>query len=389
MLALAVTAYTPTTGARRGFHRVQACRRAAPAVCVARAMMRTLFIAALLLLGSLSSGCVFGPQALKADQVDYGRALGEAKKREILSTVVGLRYADTPGFLDVTQIIASYNFDAGTVAQVNAAPDPGGPRAGVSGTVTYSNHPTFTFTPTAGDNYAKTYIHPLSPAQILPLAQTGVPIDLLLRIAVQSLGGHANASMLGGPSGNGSPEFFELIHLLRRLQLDGAVGIHFEPENSQQLVVSLKKLADTGPAANADTKRLRFLLHLAPDANEFKVVTTDSDPDSHSISVMTRSLLAILTDLSAEIDIPAEDIESGATQPAVRLVGGETRPVLMIHSGKPPRDAYASIRYRGHQFWIANTDFDTKYALTVVQSLEAVAQVSDNSHAPVVTVPAR
>jgi hypothetical protein len=112
-------------------------------------------------------------------------------------------------------------------------------------------------------------------------------------------------------------------------------------------------------------------------------------PDPHSISVMTRSLLAILTDLSAEIDIPAEDVASGATKPAVQLVGGETRPVLVVHAGKPPRDAYASIRYRSHEFWIADTDFDTKYALTVVQSLEAVAQVTDNSHAPVVTVPAR
>ncbi len=351
--------------------------------------MRVLIVCFLLLIGTTFGGCAFGPQALKADQVDYGRALGEAKKREILSTVVGLRYADTPGFLDVTQIIAAYTFDASTIAQVNSSPDPGGPRAGASGTVTFSNHPTFTFTPTAGENYAKTYIHPLSAAQILPLAQSGVPIDLLLRIAVQSLGGYANASMLGGPAGNGSPEFFELIRLLRRLQLDGAIGIHFEPADSQQIVVSLKKSADASPATTADYKTFRDLLHLAPDTDEFKVVSATSRPDPHSISVLPRSLLAILTDLSAEIDIPAEDIESGATQPAVQMVGGETRPVLVIHSGKPPRDAYASIRYRSHQFWIANTDFDTKYALTVVQSLEAVAQVSDNSHAPLVTVPAR
>ena len=351
--------------------------------------MQKLIVGFLAVIACLSSGCVFGPKSLKADQVDYGRALGEAKKREILSTVVGLRYADTPGFLDVTQIIAAYTFDAGTVAQVNSAPDPGGPRAGINGTLTYSNHPTFTFTPTAGEAYAKTYIHPLSPAQILPLAQTGVPIDLLLRIAVQSLGGYSNASMLGGPSGNGSPGFFELIHLLRRLQLDGSIGIHFDPEGSQQLVVSLKESADAAPTTTADIKRFRALLHLASDTGEYKIVPTTGRADPHCISVMTRSLLAILTDLSAEIDIPTEDVESGATQPAVELVGGETRPVLVIHAGKPPHDAYASIRYRSHQFWIANTDFDTKYALTVVQSLEAVAQVSDNSHAPVVTVPAR
>src|SRR5580700_5316353 len=116
--------------------------------------MRILIVSFLLLIASISGGCAFGPQALKADQVDYGRALGEAKKREILSTVVGLRYADTPGFLDVTQIIAAYTFDASTTAQANSSPDPGGPRVGASGTVNYSDHPTFTFTPTAGDHYA-------------------------------------------------------------------------------------------------------------------------------------------------------------------------------------------------------------------------------------------
>ena len=35
----------------------------------------------------------------------------------------------------------------------------------------YSDHPTFTFTPTTGQSYAKTYLRPLAPAQLLPLAQ--------------------------------------------------------------------------------------------------------------------------------------------------------------------------------------------------------------------------
>lgn len=62
-------------------------------------------------------GCIsLGPHALKADQVDYARALGEAKNREILSIIVSLRYADSPAFLNLTQIIAAYTFDATGVA---------------------------------------------------------------------------------------------------------------------------------------------------------------------------------------------------------------------------------------------------------------------------------
>jgi hypothetical protein len=104
-----------------------------------------------LCLCALLSGCIgFGPRSLKSDQVDYARALGDAKKREILSVIVGLRYADAPAFLNVSQIIAAYTFDATGVGLLNVGPIPGGPRAQVTDTVSYSNHPTFTFIPTTG-----------------------------------------------------------------------------------------------------------------------------------------------------------------------------------------------------------------------------------------------
>jgi hypothetical protein len=127
-----------------------------------------------------------GTSALKADQVDYAQALGDAKKRQILSMIVGLRYADVPSFLNVSQIIAGYTFTGTGGAVLNTLPDPGGPRAGGTGMLSYSDHPTFTFTPTTGEDYAKAYIHPLPPALILPLAEGGIPIDLLLRLQVRA-----------------------------------------------------------------------------------------------------------------------------------------------------------------------------------------------------------
>jgi hypothetical protein len=163
-------------------------------------------------LSGMQSGCMsLGPRTFKADQVDYSRALGDSKKRQILALIVGLRYADAPAFLNVSQIIAGYTFTASATAVANSTPDPGGPGAGLTGMASYSDHPTFTFTPITGESYAKAYIHPLLPAKILPLADGGVPIDLLLRIAVQSIGGLSNAAMLGGPSGNGSPGFFRIV----------------------------------------------------------------------------------------------------------------------------------------------------------------------------------
>lgn len=336
------------------------------------------------------AGCTsLGPHALKADQVDYARALSEAKNREILSVIVGTRYGDSPSFLNLTQVIASYTFDAMGTAQLNSTPDPGGPHAGATGTLSYSTHPTFTFTPTTGDAYAKAYIHPLPPALILPLADSGIPIDLLLRITVQSVGDLQNATMLGGAGGSGSPGFFELLQVLRRLQLAGELSVQFKAgpdDGTVSLSLGLTQGAESVATA-ADIERVHALLHLTP-SRQYSIHSGNA-AGGGSISVSTRSVLAILSDLGAEIEVPAADVRNGATKPSIELVGGETRPVVMVHAGKKaPADSFASVSYRGEQFWIEDDDFDSKYALSVVQNVMALAEVTDTTHAPLVTVPA-
>lgn len=331
-------------------------------------------------------GCTMvGPRALKADQVAYARALGEGKKREILALAVGLRYADLPGFLTVSQIIAAYTFDAGGSAVANS----GGSGFGATGTVAYGDHPTITFAPTTGEYFARAYIHPLAPGVILPLANSGVPIDLLLRIGLQSVGRLQNATMLGEATGNGSPEFFELLRVLRRLQLAGELSVHYKTGSTEAVMLTLGISEAPTPEVVADIARVRSLLELPPSVHEFDVVSGVRNGVPTTIAVVTRSVLSILTDLGGEIAVPDEDIRSGATRPSIGLVGGEARPTIIVHATpKAPGNAYALVGYRSNKFWIDDADFDSKYALTVVQDLMALAEVPDTSHTPVVTVPA-
>jgi hypothetical protein len=339
------------------------------------------------------SGCLsLGPRTLRADQVDYARSLGEAKKREILALIVGLRYADAPAFLTVTQVIAGYTFTANASPVTNVGTNPGGPAVSVPGMASYSDHPTFTFTPTTGESYAKSYIHPLSPALILPLADSGIPIDLLLRIAVQSIGGLNNAAMLGGPMGNGSPGFFELLAVLRRLQLAGEASIQYSsgPDGGRvSLTLGLARGVES-PEMEAALERARQLLNLPGGTEPYIITEGNFAVTARSVPVVPRSVLAILSDLGAEIHVPQEDVNNGRTKPAIQLVGSEARPIVVIHSAKRTNGfAYAAIGYRGSEFWIDDSDFDSKYALTVVQDLMALAEETDTSHAPVVTVPAQ
>ncbi|MFT9093416.1 MAG: hypothetical protein ABF479_20835, partial [Gluconacetobacter sp.] len=141
----------------------------------------------LLLLPGLSvlQGCYeIGPTRLDRDQSDYSRALTSSAKQQTLLNVVRLRYADTPGFLDTTQLISGYqlqrNISVG-IGNYSATRPYGG--AGMQ----VQESPTFTFQPVTGDAYAQSFLRPLPPGNLLPLAMGGLPIDVLFRLAVQSI----------------------------------------------------------------------------------------------------------------------------------------------------------------------------------------------------------
>lgn len=351
------------------------------------------------------TGCAtVGPSRLRADQVNYERALGDAKKREMLATIVGLRFGDSPSFVTVSQIIAAYNFDASGGPTLNIGSGSLPNYAEATATVSYANHPTFTFTPVTGEAYASAYIRPLPSSLILPLADSGMPIDLLLRVAIQSVGDLQNAAPLGGANSDGSAGFFELLRALRNLQLAGELTFEYKDiDKVQHISLTLGGNATTEPARNkADIDTVRRLLHLPATTNTYEIVGasgtangekpsggTGNTPRAATMTMVTRSVLGILSNLGAQIDVPAEAITGGATKPTVRLVGGETRPTVVVHEGQSvPSDAYVAIEYESTWYWIERMDFDSKYAFTVVQNIIALAEATQDTKAPVVTIPA-
>lgn len=333
-----------------------------------------------------------GARQLRVDQVDYARALGDAKKREILADVVGMRYADPPGFLTASSIIAAYSFDAGGSATLNVGPGTSSYERAVGvASASYSNHPTFTFTPTTGEAYATAYIRPLPATLILPLADSGTPIDLLLRLTVQSIAGLQNGSTLGGPNSAGSPNFFALLQALRRLQVAGELTVAYTEVDHQGRVSLTLSATSSGESidTNVDLREVRKLLHLSDKTKTYQVVYGQAAEGGDRIPMVTRSVLGILSNLGAQISVPQADVDSGATKPTVSLVGGETRATMIVHTDHTaPSGAYVAVTYRGQAYWIDQSDFDSKYALSIVQNLMALSQANQNVSAPIVTVPA-
>jgi len=341
----------------------------------------------------LSACSSFGSQRLDHDQVDYAHALSRAAKREALSNIISLRYGDAPSFLAATQIIAAYQFDlGGSFLGIGAASDLSGNTVQLGGTLALNNNPTFTFTPTTGEAFASAYIRPLSPALILPLIESGAPVDLLLRLAVQSIGGLQNSAALGGANGNGNgnADFFELIHVLRRLQTAGALSVRFvKQKDGDQVFLNIDDSASQDTAVETDARRARTLLHLESTQPNVEIIYGTGRGNGKSVPVQTRSVISILSELGAQIEVPEADIANHATLPTVHVIGIETRPTIIVHVGDDtPKDAFVKAEYRNKHYWIADDDFDSKFAFSLLQNLIDLAQADQSAKTPLVTIPA-
>src|SRR5438874_1073285 len=184
-------------------------------------------LSAIIVLACMSlCGCFsLGNTRLYEDRLGYSRALGDAEKSDTLLNVVRLRYADTPIVLQATQVISGYQLQRNVTGGFEAFPAANlGTFLNGSASAQLQQSPTFTFQPLSGGQFAR----PLSPAELLPLAMGGLPIDVLFRLGVQSINGLSNAVALTLTGAAGSPDFFLLLQDLRRLQIAGLLSVRLE-----------------------------------------------------------------------------------------------------------------------------------------------------------------
>ena len=346
----------------------------------------------------LLSACFnLGHVKLEEDQLGYSRAVSESGRQQTLLNVIRLRYGEAPTFLDVTQVIAGYQLQRNVTGGFEVFPNmPPGTYLSGTASAQLQESPTFTFQPVTGDHYAENFLRPLSPAELLPLAQGGLPIDVLFRLAVQSIGNLQNSTGLEARSGAGSPNFFMLLHDLRKLQVGGLLGIRLQNKD-----VEKGKKAPPGPGSvyltltPAQDPELAFaessvrrLLGLSPSALELEVVYGRTPATNRQLALLTRPMLGVLGQLAFQADVPAEDVASGKTKASVASVEVEQRPVVIIHSARmKPGKEFTAIAYEDHWFWIDDDDFDSKLAFSVVTVLLSLAETS-SSPGTVITIPA-
>ena len=138
---------------------------------------------------------------------------------------------------------------------------------------------------------------------------------------------------------------------------------------------------------------MRSLLGVRPDSQRPTGVLRSlfrKKPDE--ISMVTRSMLQVMLELTAGVQVPQSDVSEHKVNRG--LVEDQTRapqatPAVNILSGTTePTDASVAVQYAGRWFWISDTDIRSKDMFGTVMLLFSISDIGFKGNGPIVTVPA-
>jgi hypothetical protein len=347
-------------------------------------------LSAVLCLGlwGLTSCTSLGPATIGRDRNDFAQAITDAAKRETLLNIVKLRYADTPGLVSVSQLVAGYSLNGsatlGTIFFDNLLAFSDDINVGVTGS--FSENPTVTYAPVVGEDFARIMLTPIPPSELFAMVAAGAPPDVMLGLAVESINGLRNwsADVHGATAADAG--FAEVLALLESLRRDGLLGFGFETRNNVQTAKLLINDRPDTPRYDG-VRRLIELLRLDPAAGSFPLVFGFGDDARNEIKVYTRSLFEILSSLAARISVPDGDIAEGQTYSTRSAPVGVIPTITVKHQDLPPWSDFAAAEYHGTWYWIDDADYASKRVFSGLMLILNAVQKTGQPQLPVITIP--
>lgn len=339
----------------------------------------------------LSACASVGPATIQRDRFDYSTAVADSWKQQLLQNVVRLRYGDNVVFVDVAQIVSGYTFQGTLTASVGRNSPFGGYDSGsLSGQGVYIDRPTITYAPLTGQQFMRALSSPIAPAAVLFLMQAGYPADAIMRMSLDSINGRRNRTWSPARVHPGDPEFTRAIELIREAQRSGDVGMRVDVDraNRSTTILTFGRRAEGGQAPRASAE-LAALLGLQPGAEEYVVTYGRLPGGGRDIDLNTRSLLQILAEFSAMVEVPQAHLDDGSVYPSPAFASEERAPLRVRSAASPPADPFTAVRYGGYWFWIERNDLESKRAFSFLIGLFNFMETGKAETLPLVTIPAQ
>ncbi len=347
------------------------------------------------------SGCMsFGAMTLDRDRFDFTQAMANSWKQQTLLNIVKMRYGDTPIFVDVGQIVSSYQLSstvqAGGTVYPNLERVPSTSisnffNLGVQGQ--YTDRPTITYTPLTGSQFIQTLMTPIPPIRLFELIEAGWRVDLMFMAAVQTVNALSNSR--GGASIRlEDPDFVQLVKSLRRIQESGSVGLRADvtKDKAGEGLVMFFAMKKVPPEIQKEQDTVKRLLGLNPEKSEFSVLYGAAPDRDDVIALHTRSGFQILYELATFVEVPESHETEQRAYPHLPTPpdGRETLPPLIrIASGETkPTDAFAKVYYNDRWYWIENRDLASKGLFSFLLVMLTLAESGHKAPSPFVTIQA-
>ena len=345
-------------------------------------------------LAMLTACTHLGPKTIAVDRFDYSSAIADSWKQQTLLNIVKLRYMDLPVFVDVASIVSGYSMQTGvsvngTLSSQNAVQ---GNFLAAGGSAIYTDRPTITYVPLTGEKFLRGLMTPIDPKNIFFMLQSGYPADFVLGLTVESLNGVRNRSTAAGTMREADPDFIRALELLREVQAVGGFGMRVEENKAKTQTAVLFFRRDDLPADIVEkTVEIRRLLKLAPDQQKFVLAYSPVRGADHELAVNSRSMIQIMAAFSTCLDLPEAHVKDHSAAPTVANSAQDSRgDKIRIRSGRAkPANAFAAVHYRDHWFWIDDSDWHTKRALTAVMFFFTLAENASKENLPLITIPAQ
>ncbi len=340
-----------------------------------------------------SGGCALrmGPKVVAQNRFDYSTVIERSWKEQMLLNMVRLRYLDPPFFLDVQQVISQYTFEgSGTIGGSGLG---GSPSATVGVTGRWAESPTITFNPMSGEKFTRSLLQPISPTDLWELVEAGWPISDIFKVTVRSINGLHATTTTNALRHPGDPDFYRVIALLQELQSADAFGLDVEEHGGKGTgIVTFFRGPTVDESSIEAARTARELLRLSPDAKEFKLSFGALPRDDKEIAMLTRSMLEILMEATAGVEVPESDIKEGRAtrmdeQPSPTGIRSTFQVRVLSSSERPPaNEAFVVVRYRNQWFWIDDRDTIAKRGLSFLMMLFTLVESGATAAPPVLTI---